>query len=353
MRSTCTSACATRPPRRSCPAHIGAGTPPGEYEVRVNDYWSDAMPGRQSIRLQAGDLAFFHVNSIHRGLYSRRRRRRTIAVTWGTASRPRPATREDMDALGGYVASYQPWFTEPDYLQDTCPTARETFERFTATYRDNWGRVVHRRPEPGAAPLLRRTACGELRTRFPEFGRPHFGAEAERTGGPPSAEPARLAFPHQWLFFDALFTLLRGSEPQLRANRSNDLPGDVHGRRCLSLGVHVGGNAAGESVGIPGGHVVLVEDREALAKLPQDIQRSRKLDERVTENGSLTACVANGLDRLPRRPAGTESIPGRRTPRAVRARRRRGRSQPASATARLLCWVPSIRHPVSTARLKK
>ena len=111
---------------------------PEEYEVRVNDYWSDEMPGRQPIRLQAGDLAFFHVNSIHRGLYSRRKRRRTIAVTWGTVSRPRPATREDMNGLGGYVASYQPWFTDPAYLQDTAPAARETFERFTATYRDSW-----------------------------------------------------------------------------------------------------------------------------------------------------------------------------------------------------------------------
>ena len=57
---------------------------------------------------------------------------------WGTVSRPRPATREDMNALGGYVASYQPWFSDPAYLQDTAPAARETFERFAATYRDSW-----------------------------------------------------------------------------------------------------------------------------------------------------------------------------------------------------------------------
>ena len=109
-----------------------------EYEIRVNDYWSDNMPGRHPIKLQAGDLAFFHVNSIHRGLYSRRKRRRTIAVTWGTTARPRPATREDMNVLGGYVASYQPWFRNPAYLADTTPVARETFERFTATYENSW-----------------------------------------------------------------------------------------------------------------------------------------------------------------------------------------------------------------------
>ena len=43
-----------------------------------------------------------------------------------------------MNGLGGYVASYQPWFDDPTCLEDATPTARETFERFTATYRDSW-----------------------------------------------------------------------------------------------------------------------------------------------------------------------------------------------------------------------
>ena len=135
---------------------------PEEYEVRVNDYWSDAMPGREPIRLQAGDLAFFHVNSIHRGLYSRRKRRRTIAVTWGTASRPRPATREDMNGLGGYVASYQPWFGRSDLPRGRHPDSARDLRAVHGNVPGLLGPVVRGRPEPRPAPLLRGPACRGL-----------------------------------------------------------------------------------------------------------------------------------------------------------------------------------------------
>ena len=109
-----------------------------EYQVRVHDHWSDEMPGRVPIELRAGDLAFFHVNSIHRGLYYTDRQRRTIAVSWGSASQARPATVEDMKVLRGYVASYQPWVADPTYLRATTAAARDAFQLFASTYQGNW-----------------------------------------------------------------------------------------------------------------------------------------------------------------------------------------------------------------------
>ena len=42
---------------------------PEETHIRRNDPKSDAMPGAFRLELEPGDLAFFHVNSLHRGLY--------------------------------------------------------------------------------------------------------------------------------------------------------------------------------------------------------------------------------------------------------------------------------------------
>ncbi len=96
------------------------------------------MPGALRIELEPGDLAFFHVNSIHRGLYPHGVPRRTIAVSFGRAAHPRKATPEMMKAWQGYVSSYQPWFLKPSYLQGCSPSTQVFFQRFIDVYRDSW-----------------------------------------------------------------------------------------------------------------------------------------------------------------------------------------------------------------------
>jgi hypothetical protein len=109
-----------------------------EHHIRKNDASSDNMPGRKIIQLQPGDLAFFHVNSLHRGMYIQGVPRRTIAVTFGRAAHPRKATAEMMKTWRGYVATYQPWFLKPGYLDGCAPATQEFFRRFIEVYRDSW-----------------------------------------------------------------------------------------------------------------------------------------------------------------------------------------------------------------------
>jgi hypothetical protein len=111
---------------------------PEEFRIRKHDASSDKMPGRLVIRLQPGDLAFFHVNSLHRGMYLKGVKRRTIAVTFGRASHPRKATAEMMKNWRGYVATYQPWFLKPGYVDGCLPGTRAFFQRFVDAYRDSW-----------------------------------------------------------------------------------------------------------------------------------------------------------------------------------------------------------------------
>jgi len=111
---------------------------PEEFHIRTKDATSDKMPGRLAIELNPGDLAFFHVNALHRGMYIHGVKRRTIAVTFGRASFTRKPTAEMMKAWRGYVATYQPWFNKPDYLDGCQPGTRAFFERFVEVYRDSW-----------------------------------------------------------------------------------------------------------------------------------------------------------------------------------------------------------------------
>jgi ectoine hydroxylase-related dioxygenase (phytanoyl-CoA dioxygenase family) len=111
---------------------------PEEYRVRREAPQSDEMPGAVNLKLEPGDLGFFHVNSIHRGLYQSEIPRRTIAVTYGRASFPRAATGPRMKEWLGYIATYQPWFLEPHYLDGVKPQTRAFFERFIEIYRDSW-----------------------------------------------------------------------------------------------------------------------------------------------------------------------------------------------------------------------
>lgn len=109
-----------------------------ESQIRRHDSQSDAMPGALQLKLEPGDLAFFHVNALHRGNYFQEVPRRTIAVTYGRTSAPRQPTAEWMKAWNGYVASYQPWFLQPGYLDDLDDEARAFYQRFIEMYSPNW-----------------------------------------------------------------------------------------------------------------------------------------------------------------------------------------------------------------------
>jgi len=107
---------------------------PEEFDVRRNDATSDRMPGRLPLQLNPGDLAFFHVNSIHRGMYLHGVLRRTIAVTYSSVEFQRPPTREWLISARGYAASYQPWFLDEGYLDGVQPGTRAFFQRYVDAY---------------------------------------------------------------------------------------------------------------------------------------------------------------------------------------------------------------------------
>lgn len=111
---------------------------PEENRIRRQDPRSDDMPGAVSLKLVPGDLAFFHVNTLHRGLYVHGVPRRTIAVTFGRESFVRKATAESLKAWDGYISTYQPWMQDPKYLHGVAETTRQFFERFVNIYKDSW-----------------------------------------------------------------------------------------------------------------------------------------------------------------------------------------------------------------------
>lgn len=109
-----------------------------ELLVRRKAAQSDKMPGALRIELEPGDLAFFHVNSIHRGLYPQGVLRRTITASYSRAAQPRKATAELMKQWKGFVVTYQPWFLKTGYLDGCTAGAKEFFQRFIDVYRDSW-----------------------------------------------------------------------------------------------------------------------------------------------------------------------------------------------------------------------
>lgn len=119
-------------------SHIRPDTPE-ESHIRTDDPHSEDMPNALRLPLDPGDVAFFHVNSLHRGTYKAGILRRTIAVTFNRVSDPRPATAESMAQRTGYVPSYQPWFRKPGYLDGCSPAARDFYQRFIDLYAGSWG----------------------------------------------------------------------------------------------------------------------------------------------------------------------------------------------------------------------
>lgn len=109
-----------------------------EGRIRRDAPGSDTMPGALGLALEPGDLGFFHVNALHRGIYTQGVLRRTIAVTFTRASDPYLATAESMAERVGYVASYQPWFLKRGYLDGCVPAARGFYERFIDVHRESW-----------------------------------------------------------------------------------------------------------------------------------------------------------------------------------------------------------------------
>jgi len=111
---------------------------PEEKEIRKNDPTGDAMPNAKILEIDPGDIAFFHVNSIHRGTYPANMPRRTIHCTFGRASMPRPPNREGIRQRNGHYSNYQPWFKEDWYLQGVKPQTRELFSHFIQETEQYW-----------------------------------------------------------------------------------------------------------------------------------------------------------------------------------------------------------------------
>jgi hypothetical protein len=108
-----------------------------QHYIRWEHPESDDMPGARSVELEPGDLAFFHVNSIHRGRYFSDVPRRTIAITFVRATDTRSNDAQQMKQRNGYVAHYQPWFLKAGYLDGCSPEARQFYDRFVSYCSDS------------------------------------------------------------------------------------------------------------------------------------------------------------------------------------------------------------------------
>ena len=111
---------------------------PGEEAVRRRNPVDGDMPGALRLGLNPGDLAFFHVNTLHRGHYPVGVPRRTIAVSYGRRNAARLADIEWMRRFQGYACTYQPWFQLPHYLDGIEPATRAFFERFIEVHGPSW-----------------------------------------------------------------------------------------------------------------------------------------------------------------------------------------------------------------------
>ena len=104
------------------------------------DPFNETMPNGVVLEIDPGDIAFFHVNALHRGTYPKGYSRRTIHCTYGRASIPRPATRERIAERNGHYSTYQPWFKEPSYLAGVRPETHASFGHFIRETEQYWTR---------------------------------------------------------------------------------------------------------------------------------------------------------------------------------------------------------------------
>ncbi len=113
-----------------------------EREVRKKDVVNGKMPNALILEIEPGDIAFFHVNALHRGTYPKGYPRRTIHCTFGRASMPRPPTRENVTERNGHYSTYQPWFKDPGYLAGVKRETKAMFEYFIRETQTCWTREV-------------------------------------------------------------------------------------------------------------------------------------------------------------------------------------------------------------------
>ena len=102
-----------------------------EYAIRRADEQknsrSNAMPGALRVALEPGDAVAFNPLALHRGRYHADKRRRTLMLTYTSATHPRFDYFSD-----------QPWFDTDGYLADLGNSTSTFFERFVEQYGDDW-----------------------------------------------------------------------------------------------------------------------------------------------------------------------------------------------------------------------
>ena len=102
-----------------------------EYAIRRADEGrnntSPDMPGAKRVDLEPGDAVAFNPIGLHRGRYHTDRLRRTLMLTYTSASHPR------FDYF-----SNQPWFDDIDYLAGVSDATRGFFSRFVEQYGPQW-----------------------------------------------------------------------------------------------------------------------------------------------------------------------------------------------------------------------
>ncbi len=106
---------------------------PREFAIRHGDGQrhnrSCDMPGALRLDLAPGDGAAFNPYGLHRGRYHTDRLRRTLMLTYSSASKPRFDYFSD-----------QPWFLEKGYLEGLSSSAVRFYERFIEQYRGDWAK---------------------------------------------------------------------------------------------------------------------------------------------------------------------------------------------------------------------
>ncbi len=111
---------------------------PGEFAIRHGDGQrhnrSSDMPGALRLGLAPGDGAAFNPYGLHRGRYHTDRLRRTLMLTYSSASKPRFDYFSD-----------QPWFLEKGYLDGLSSSAVRFYERFIEQYRGDWAKSADAR----------------------------------------------------------------------------------------------------------------------------------------------------------------------------------------------------------------
>jgi hypothetical protein len=100
---------------------------PEELAIRKGgDPANPNMPGRTTVKLNAGDACLFHAWGIHRGTYRADIHRRTLDIIYGWGG------------VCDYAAPPPMCFTDKDLLARLSPHARSFFDFFVRSYEPYW-----------------------------------------------------------------------------------------------------------------------------------------------------------------------------------------------------------------------